>query len=105
MGIGKLGPGRYRIFVDHGRGPDGRRRQHTEVFRGTKREAEARERELLRDRDGGGILEAHRLTVGDFMAKWLESVHDRVSWNTYRGTSNGRGRTSCPTSGICRCAS
>jgi hypothetical protein len=49
-----------------------------------RKDAEFRERELLRAQDGGGFLEAHRLTVGDFMAKWLESVRERVSRNTYR---------------------
>ena len=85
MGIGKLGSGRYRIFINHGRGPDGKRLQYTEVFRGTRKDAGARERDLLRERDNAGALEPHRLTVADFMAKWLESVHDKVSWNTFRG--------------------
>lgn len=85
MGIGKLGPNRYRIFIDRGRGPDGKRRQDTEIFNGTRKQAEARERELMRARDTGGFLEPHSLTVADFMARWLESVKDRVYWNTYRG--------------------
>src|SRR5207249_6498339 len=55
------------------------------VFRGSRKDAEARERELLRERDDGGFVEPHRLTVADFMAKWLDSVRDKVSWNTFRG--------------------
>ncbi|MGH7867237.1 MAG: site-specific integrase, partial [Candidatus Dormibacteraceae bacterium] len=84
MGIGKLGDGRYRIFIDQGRGSDGRRIQHTEVFRGSRKATEIRERELLRERDNGTNLEAHKLTVAEFMAKWLKSVQNKVSWNTYR---------------------
>ncbi len=85
MGLGKLGPNRYRIFIDRGRGSDGKRRQDTEIFHGTRKQAEARERELMRARDTGAVLEPHRLTVADFMARWLDSVRDRVDWNTYRG--------------------
>ncbi len=55
MGIGKLGPGRYRIFIELDRGPDGKRRRYTEVVRGTRKEAERRERELLRQRETGGF--------------------------------------------------
>src|SRR5437899_13059025 len=44
----RLAKGRYRVFVDLGRDADGRRRRHTEVIRGTKAEADQRERELRR---------------------------------------------------------
>ncbi len=85
MGIGKLGPNRYRVFIDLGRAADGKRRQHTEVVRGTRKEAERRERELLRTRETGTFVEPHRMTVAEYMAKWLESVRQKVEPNTYRG--------------------
>ncbi len=85
MGIGKLGPNRYRVFIDLGRGADGKRRQHTEVVRGTRKEAERRERELLRTRETGTFVEPHRMTVAEYMTKWLESVRQKVEPNTYRG--------------------
>lgn len=71
MGIGKLGPNRYRVFIDLGRGADGKRRQHTEVIRGTRKEAERRERELLSSREKGTYVEPHRMTVEEYMTKWL----------------------------------
>jgi integrase len=85
MGIGKLGPNRYRVFIDLGRGADGKRRQHTEVVRGTRKEAERRERELLRTRETGTFVDPHRMTVAEYMTKWLESVQQKVEPNTYRG--------------------
>ena len=85
MGIGKLGPNRYRVFISLGRGADGRRRQHTEVVRGTRKEAERRERELLRARETGTFVEPHRMTVAQYMTNWLESVRQKVEPNTYRG--------------------
>ena len=85
MGIGKLGPNRYRVFIDMGRGADGKRRQHTEVVRGTRKDAERRERELLSSRETGTFVEPHRMTVAEYMTKWLESVRQKVEPNTYRG--------------------
>lgn len=85
MGIGRLGPNRYRIFINIGRGRDGRRRQHTEVVHGTRKDAGRRERELLLAQETGRFVEPHRMTVGEFMTKWLESVLTKVEPNTYRG--------------------
>jgi integrase len=85
VGIGKLGPNRYRVFIDMGRGTDGKRRQHTEVVRGTRKETERRERELLSARESGTFVEPYRMTVAEYMTKWLESVRQKVEPNTYRG--------------------
>lgn len=85
MGIGKLGPNRYRVFIDLGRDASGKRRQHTEVVRGTRKDAERRERELMTSRESGTFVEPHRMTVEEFMTKWLESVRTKVEPNTYRG--------------------
>ncbi len=85
MGIGKLGPNRYRVFINLGRGPDGKRLQHTEVVRGTRRDAERRERELLMSRESGTFVEPHRMTVAEFLLKWLQSVQTKVQERTYQG--------------------
>ncbi|MGH7883164.1 MAG: tyrosine-type recombinase/integrase [Candidatus Dormibacteraceae bacterium] len=85
MGLQKLNDGRYRVFVDMGRDSNGKRLRHTEVIRGTKRQAEDRERELLYARRNGTYVEPHRLTVAEFMKNWLASVERSVSPNTYRG--------------------
>ena len=63
------------MFIDQGRGPDGKRLQHTEVVRGTRKDAEARERELLRERDGGGMMDMRRITVAEFM-EWLRRLRE-----------------------------
>jgi integrase len=96
MGIDKLGSNRYRVFIDLGRDADGKRRQQTEVVRGTRKEAGRRERELLSARETGRFLEPHRMTVAEYLTKWLESVRTKVEPNTYRATSSGRARTSSP---------
>jgi integrase len=85
MGVQKLGGGRYRVFVDLGRDLEGQRRRHTEVVRGTKKDAERREREILRARETGTYVEPHRMTVAEYMTKWLDSVRHRVAARTFRG--------------------
>jgi integrase len=71
--------------IDVGRGQDGKRRQHTEVVRGTRKEAKRRERELLSSRETGRFVKPHRLTVAEYMAMWLESIRTKVEPNTHRG--------------------
>jgi integrase len=85
MSIVKLGEGRYRIFVDLGRDASGRRRRHNEVIRGTKRDAERREREVRRSVDTGSYVEPNALTVADYLRKWLDSVQAKVQERTYQG--------------------
>lgn len=87
MGVQRLGDGRFRIFVDLGRDAAGRRRRHTEVVRGTKKEAERREREVLRAHESGLYVEPSRMTVAEFLDRWLESEEAKVeerTWERYR---------------------
>lgn len=83
MSVHKLGDGRYRVMINLGRDAQGRRRMQTEVVRGTKREAEHRERELLNARDSGTSIEPHRFTVAEFMERWLDSTRDKVEERTW----------------------
>jgi integrase len=85
MSIVKLGEGRYRVFVDLGRDASGRRRRHNEVVRGTKRDAERREREVRRSVDTGSYVEPNALSVADYLRKWLDSVQAKVQERTYQG--------------------
>lgn len=83
MSVHKLGEGRYRVMINLGRDGDGRRRMRTEVVRGTKREAEARERELRRELETGSYVEPHRMTVAEYMARWLEATKGKVEERTW----------------------
>lgn len=83
MSVHKLGDGRYRVMVNLGRDATGRRRQRTEVVRGTKREAERREREIRREVETGISVEPHRLSVAEYMAEWLESTKGKVEERTW----------------------
>jgi len=71
MAVTKLGPRRYRIEIDRGRRPDGSRARYYETVRGTKKEAEERERELRRQMDTGLDFEPSKVTVGEWLERWL----------------------------------
>jgi integrase len=79
----RLSKGRYRVFVDLGRDKEGRRQRHTEVVRGTKVEAEQRERELRRALDTGTFVDPRSGTVAAFLERWLVSVEAKVQERTF----------------------
>jgi integrase len=66
-----LSEGRYRIWIDLGRDAGGRRRRYSEVVRGTKKDAERRERELRRSQDTRTFVDPRSGTVAEYLERWL----------------------------------
>jgi integrase len=78
----KRSPGSWQITVDRGRDPaSGKRRQHMETVRGSKRDAEARLAELVTEIEGGRYRSCDRkLTVAKYLTDWIrecEAMHLR----------------------------
>jgi integrase len=67
--------GSWEIVVDVGKDPlTGRRRQHFETVRGTKRDVEKRLAELVVEVEKGTYVKSARsLTVVDYLTEWLHS--------------------------------
>ena len=63
--------GSWTVVVNLPRGDDGRRRQLWRSVKGTKKDAEALLVQLLHQRDTGIDLPPGKLTVGDFLTRWL----------------------------------
>ena len=63
-----------------------KRRQKWVTFRGTKKEAQARLTELLRDANRGEYLERSKMTLGEWLTEWLEKAIKPPARriNTYR---------------------
>ena len=78
-------PDRWTIYVYLGRDPvTNRRKYKTEVFRGTRRDADRRRTELLRDLDTGDYIEPSGLTTAEFLRTWLrDSVEVRVRQQSF----------------------
>jgi integrase len=77
---------RWTLVFDASR-VNGQRKQQWVKFEGTKREAEARLRELCGQVDGGQYI-IGKETLGDFLDLWLERIRARVMTET--GSANDR---------------
>src|SRR5882724_13502535 len=77
--IRKRGRNSYAIKIDIGRDPlTGKRRSRWHTVRGGQRDAERERTRLLREVDTGSYVEdPERLTVAEFLGKWLEHVRHR----------------------------
>jgi len=70
--IRKRGKGSWTVVIDLGRDPTtGKRKQLWRSVRGSKREAEALLAQLLHQRDMGIDAPPGRVTVGQFLERWL----------------------------------
>src|SRR2546425_25232 len=85
--------GSWTIVLDLGRSVDAKtglvkRTQKWLTVQGTKREAEAKLAELLHRKNRGQVIEPSRMTLGDWIEEWLETVIKPSlrlrSYETYR---------------------
>ena len=85
--ITKRGKNSYTIVLSLGNDPaTGKRKQHWESVKGTKKEAEKRLSELLTQLDTGAFVKPGKITVGEFGQQWLSDyVWPNLSPATARG--------------------
>jgi integrase len=82
--IEKRSANSYRIAVSAGFDPvTGKRKQVWRTVRGTRKLAEQELTKLLRDVDSGSLADPGRITVGEYLEKWLAHVRTRVRARTY----------------------
>jgi len=71
--ITKRGKNSYTIVLSLGNDPaTGKRKQHWESVKGTKKEAEKRLSELLTQLDTGGFVKPGKITLGEYLERWLK---------------------------------
>lgn len=68
------GKNTYRIRIYLGTNPDGSQRYYRETIHGTKKQAQIRLTELLRELDTGGLVDRHEMTLGEYLKYWLEKA-------------------------------
>lgn len=80
----KRGDRKWLVRVPTGRdGKSGRRVYHNHTVNGTKKDAERYLHDALRKRDLGTLVEPARVSVGEFLDRWLEeAVRPRVRTRT-----------------------
>ena len=81
--IQKRGKNTWRLVFDLERDHTGERRQKVVTYRGTKKAAEQELARLITESQNGGFAEPGRLTLGDYLKRWLESRAGDVSAKTY----------------------
>lgn len=86
MSILKRGDQKYLVRISLGKDSvTGKRLYHTETVRGTKKEAESRDRALLREFEQGTLVQRSTKSLNEFMLQWLASAKARVRGRTHEG--------------------
>src|SRR5687768_7799941 len=82
--IRRRGAGCWAIVLDVGRDVDGKRRQRWHSLKGSRRDAQAELIRLLRSRQVGEYVEPSRLTVKEYLERWLvDYAKTRTSPKTF----------------------
>ena len=82
--IRKRGERSWAILLDLPRGPDGKRRRKWHTVHGTKKDAQRKRNELLHQLETGAYIEPARMTVKEYLAKWLSDyAATNVSGKTF----------------------
>ena len=81
--IRERSPGRWAIILDVADPATGRHRRKWHSFSGTKREAQTRCAQLIREMTGGSYVEPNKVTTGQHVERWLEHVRSQVSPRTH----------------------
>jgi integrase len=76
-------PGHWAIVLDVPDPTTGKRRRKWHRFAGTKRQAQVQCARLISEIQGGTYLEPKKLTVAQFLDRWLADVKARVSRKTF----------------------
>ncbi len=79
-----LEKGKWRVVVELGRGPKGKRRRVTRHIEGTKQEAEELMHRLADEVNRGDFVDREDITVVDWLDRWLERKKRGVAEATYK---------------------
>jgi integrase len=77
--IRERSPGHYAVILDLADPATGKRRRKWHSFTGTKREAQVECARLIAQLQGGFYAEPSRVTVAEFLDRWLEHIRSQVS--------------------------
>ena len=72
-------PGHWAIVIDVRDPESGKRRRKWHTFKGTKREAQIECSRLISEISGGAYIEPAKVTVGQFLDRWLEHMKGQLT--------------------------
>ena len=81
--IRERSPGHWAIVLEIREPTTGRRKRKWHAFTGTKRQAQDECARLISELNGGLYIEPRKITVGQFLDRWLEHIKPLVSPRTH----------------------
>src|SRR5829696_3560029 len=81
--IRERSPGRWAIILDVRDAATGKRKRRWHSFKGTKRQAQIESARLVSEMQGGSYLEPSRITLAQFLDRWLDHVKTQVAPRTH----------------------
>ena len=81
--IRERSPGHWAIVLDVRDPETGKRKRKWHSFKGTKREAQVECSRLISEISGGAYIEPAKITVGQFLDRWLEHMKTQVAPRTH----------------------
>jgi Arm domain-containing DNA-binding protein len=95
--IRQRSPGHWAIVIDVRDPQTGKRKRRWRSFAGTKRQAQVEAARLISERQNGTAIEPNRITLGQFLDKWLEYIKPQVAPERMNDTA----KLSAPISSLC----
>lgn len=80
--IRERSPGHWAIVIDIPDPKTGKRRRKWHSFKGTKRQAQTESARIISEFKSGNALEPSKITVAEYLDKWLEHIKSQVSPRT-----------------------
>ena len=77
--IRQRGPQSWAVVLDLGRDASGKRRQKWHTVRGSKKDAQRDLARLLHEINTGAYVEPSRMTLGEYLDRWLDDYARQVS--------------------------
>ena len=77
--IRERSPGHWAIILDQHDPATGKRKRKWHSFKGTKREAQIECSRLITAITGGTYLEPNKVTLAEFLTRWLDHIQSQVS--------------------------
>ena len=81
--IKERSPGRFAIVLDVRDPETGKRKRKWHSFRGTKRQAQDECARLITEMRGGVYLEPSKMTVAQYLDRWLDHIKSQISPRTH----------------------
>ena len=94
--IRQRGEKSWAIVLDLGRDAEGKRRQKWHTVRGRKKDAERELARLLHEINTGAYVEPSRMTLSDYLDRWLEDYARPNVSGMYISSAFGGGTTNVP---------